>query len=167
VFCEQCGNDIDQGSRFCAHCGSLVDQEPPPEGSEADGRQGPAESPAAAAAAVNQDASAATTPDPPRPPVWVLPDADASPPSPSGFGGDTFVSKRNKVSAPAMAAYVGGAILASIGIYLATITRITTNLITGQTSTSNPDLGIGVALIVVGVLAAGAGKLAAKQQLRA
>jgi ribose/xylose/arabinose/galactoside ABC-type transport system permease subunit len=51
--------------------------------------------------------------------------------------------------------YAGGVVLIAVGVYLATITRISTNLLTGQTSTSNPDLGTGIVLIVIGVVIAG------------
>jgi hypothetical protein len=45
-------------------------------------------------------------------------------------------------------------------VYLATITQISTNLLTGQTSTSNPDLRVGIVLIIIGVVIAGGIRLA-------
>ena len=167
MFCDQCGSQIDRDARFCDNCGLQLEPNAASDPSPPDVEQRRAGSaPVATAAVVDPRPPADAMPDRLRTPVWVVPDADETTLNTSRFSSRPLHSTRNKVSGPVMWLYAGGVVLACVGIYLATITRITTNLITGHTTTSNPDLGIGVALIAVGVVAAGAGKLIAKQQLR-
>ena len=71
-------------------------------------------------------------------------------------------SNRNSAGQGSVVFYVVGLVCAGIGIYLSTITRI--NLLTGQTS--NPDLGIGIPLAIVGVLVVIIAQRTAKRNLR-
>jgi len=58
---------------------------------------------------------------------------------------------------------IGGVVLISFGIRTAFfITRYSTNLVTGNTTSSFPDLGIGIALVVAGALLTGGAWLAAE-----
>jgi hypothetical protein len=61
-----------------------------------------------------------------------------------------------------MVFYVVGVVCAGVGIYLSTITRL--NLVTGQTS--NPYLGVGIPLVVVGILVVVIAQQTAKRNLR-
>lgn len=71
-------------------------------------------------------------------------------------------TNRNSAGQGPMVFYVVGVVCAGVGIYLSTITRL--NLVTGQTS--NPYLGVGIPLVVVGILVVVIAQQTAKRNLR-
>jgi hypothetical protein len=191
VFCEQCGREADAAAKFCSHCGVRI---LPETGSSSPRTSAPAKRSAPDAAGAGLDRLAArvagTLPEtrsssrptiapaersaPDAAPVGLdrlaarvagkLPEAASSPAARTASG---LSATRNGWGGYVKWGYVGGMALVVFGVRFAFfVTRITTNLLTGQTSTSYPDLGIGIVLVVIGIFVAGGARLAEKGWLR-
>jgi hypothetical protein len=174
AFCDQCGREIKAAAKFCAHCGATVSPDPltaPASGATVQAAASLRSTTTALVTAAPSGATAHTSTSTstddtqskpqtstPRNPVPDSLDRIAARVSGAAESSRTpsgAVPSTASTSNALLLGYAGGVVLIAVGVYLATITRISTNLLTGQTSTSNPDLGTGIVLIVIGVVIAG------------
>lgn len=186
MFCEQCGGETEAAAKFCGDCGARI---PPDAGSsfsltgaptrtsapapELGGLEGKAARVAGKFSETGSSSRSKTAraqrPTPPEPAgldrlaarvAGKLP--ETGPPS-TARPAIASSPNKNELGGYVKWAYLGGMVLIAFGARLAFfITRISTNLVTGQTSTSYPDLGIGIVLVVIGIVIAGGARLADK-----
>jgi len=101
MFCEQCGKEIPENSKFCAGCGAAVElAEPVAQVVEPESKQAPAAEP------IEQPPKAQQAPPPPRPqPVSVAQASTAQ-----------YSSKDNLIKPLSIGSYIGIIILMAIPI---------------------------------------------------
>ena len=151
VFCEQCGREIAMTARFCGSCGASALAAGVP--------------PTLAAPDVTIAGVGARRPGAGS---SVVAPRTTSVPVPEPTNGSPAPSERSTDARSYLKwAYVAGIVLIGVGIRVAFfITRYTTNLLTGHVSTSFPDMGIGVVLVVIGAVLMGGAWLASNGRVR-
>jgi hypothetical protein len=187
VFCEMCGREADAAAKFCGYCGARI---LPEAGNSSPPTSAPAQRSAPDAELAGIDRIAAgvggklpkavsSVPGTSALAQSVAPDTGVAGidriaarvggklpeagPSFTRRASSSFSSNGNDLGGYVKWAYVGGMVLIAFGVRLAFfVTRFSTNLLTGQTSTSYPDLGIGIVLVVIGIFIAGAARLTDK-----